>query len=59
MELKAGKGVVSGAQRLAMRQIEWAGGDCHVCNSLDQVVEALRSWGIPTKLAARPLGATR
>jgi hypothetical protein len=48
IELKAPKGISSGAQIETTRALEWAGCFVAVCRSIDNVRLVLDSWRIPT-----------
>lgn len=53
IELKAPKGVVSDAQLYAHQQLRQAGSLVFVCRSLDEVIEAMRSAGVPLRIGER------
>lgn len=55
LELKAPKGVVSNVQRVCHAELEQAGSPTAVCKTLDEVIAALRGWGIPLRADARLL----
>ena len=50
LELKAAKGTTSPAQDRAASKIEMAGGQYYVCRTIDDVIDALRLSGIPSRV---------
>jgi hypothetical protein len=49
IELKAGRGVVSAAQRETMKKLHYCGASVAVCRSVDEVDTFLRQVGMPLR----------
>jgi hypothetical protein len=49
IELKAGRGYVTGAQEFMHAQLRVAGAEVAVCRDIGEVCHALNRWGIPTR----------
>lgn len=59
IELKGLKGTLSHEQRVCHKAIENAGGAVVVCRSMQDVLAALETWGIPTRIHQGPSLANR
>ena len=57
IELKAPRGRVSETQAETQASIAAAGGETHLCRSVDDLIASLRSWGVPTRESARRAAA--
>lgn len=52
VELKSPRGSLTPDQKAVHEQLRDAGGEVAVCRSVEQVLDALRSWGVPMREVA-------